>query len=120
MAAARCQQKMFDAPSGNYTEYCFWPIFTFTALNLLFFFVFSVLSIRPYLDSIQMTSIFICHFPYTINQTPKADKSVPNSAFKNRFFISEILKLLKVYKSLSTRSVTANITVKGLLEKCKH
>ena len=65
------------------------PIFTFTAL----FFMCSVLSIRPYLDTIQMTSIFICHFPYTINQTPKADKSVPNSAFKNLFLISEILKL---------------------------
>ena len=59
----------------------------------------SVLSIRPYLDTIQMTSIFICHFPYTINQTPKADKSVPNSAFKNLFLISEILKLKSLYVS---------------------
>ena len=97
MAAARYQQKMFAALSGpaitpnifvlaNLRFYC----------SLLFFFIFSILCIRPYLESIQMTSIFICHFPYTINQTPKADKSVPNSAFKNRFFISEILK----FKSL--------------------
>ena len=71
--------------SGNYTKYFYFGQFSFSMLFVIFLY-FSVLSSRTYLDTIQMTSIFICHFPYTINQTPKADKSVPNTAFKNRFF----------------------------------